>query len=459
MHLMGTKTLAWAGIAVIVVAMTVSGCGKPKEQGPAAGTAPAGAVKAVNLWTIWNAEPRKSALNDIVAAFNREHPDIKVIVTNLEPDAYKTSIRVRLGSADPPDIYFVWSGEWMHNFVRSGAVADITKDMDAGGGEWRKRINAGSLKRFTYDGKTWGVPYLLQCTFFFYNKAIFQKLGLAAPKTWPELLAAVDKINASSGRQYVPIALGNTLRWPAQIMTSAIFERLMGEETVEADYDPMGPGAYSEPEWVGGIEMLQELVRHKAFNAAPNAVTREAARAMLYSGKAAMFYTGTWDFARLVEGGEAPKTFWTQWDFFNFPAVPGGKGDQTAMTGSPDGYVVCSRSKNPEAAVEFLKYMTSVKVAQEFVRRCQELVQVEGAVTKENAKWPLSKYAEMVAKATQVCPWTDTMIERSVVDELTNGLQAAIDGQAKAADVMAAVRAKQAEAKKRLQAEAAKAKG
>ena len=436
-----------------IVAIVVVGCGQ-KEQGQQT-TAPAATSgeKVVNLWSIWNAEPRKSALADIVAEYNKNHPGVKVVVTTQEPDAYKTAIRVRLGSADPPDIFFAWGGEWMHNFVRAGAVYDLSKYMDDGGGEWRKRINALALKRFTFDNKVWGVPYFVQCTFFLYNKDIFGKLGIAVPKTWPELIAAIDKINAAGKGAYVPIALGNVLHWPAQTMTSAMFQRVMGEQVVEADYDVMGPGQYGEPGWTQGIGMLQELLKHKAFNAAPNAVTQEAARAMFYSGKAAMFYTGTWAFARLVEGGEAPKSFWTQWDFFNFPAVPGGKGDQTALTGSPDGYVIGARTKNLDEAVDFLKYLTSVPVAQEFVKRCQELVQVNGAVTKDTAKWPLTKYADMVEKAKEVDPWTDTLIERSVVDEMTNGLQAILDGQAKPSEVIEAMKTRQAEARKRIQAE------
>jgi len=94
-----------------------------------------------------------------------------------------------------------------------------------------------------------------------------------------------------------------------------------------------------------------------------------------------------------------------------------------------------------------------VPVAQEFVKRCQELVQVNGAVTKDTAKWPLTKYADMVEKAKEVDPWTDTLIERSVVDEMTNGLQAILDDQAKPSEVIEAMKTRQAEAKKRIQDE------
>ncbi|MBC7286904.1 MAG: extracellular solute-binding protein [Armatimonadetes bacterium] len=415
---------------------------------PPASVAPAQTRKTkIALWTIWNAEPRKSALDHIVAEFQREHTDLAVEVTRVEPDAYKTAIRVRLGSDEPPDIFFVWDGEWLRNFVRAGAVYDLTDLMNADGGKWKSRLVPESLKRFTYRGRVWGVPYLLQCTFFLYNKEIFARLGLTVPKTWPELLTTIDKIRAAG---LIPIALGNQQRWPAHHFVSVLWQRLMGEEAVEEDYDPLGPGDYSEPAWLRGLDMFAEMLKHKPFNDGPNAVTRESARALFYSGKAAMFYTGTWDFARLSEGGEAPRSFWNAWDFFNFPAVPGGKGDQAALTGAPDGYVVSARSKNAKAAVEFLRFMTRTDIAQQFVKACQELVQVKGAVTQDNANLRLRKYAAMVAAARQICPWSDTLMERSVADELLNGVQALLDGQRTPEQILARVRQAQAEARKRI---------
>lgn len=429
-----------------LLALLLAGCARQQAPQPAPVARPK-APTTVSMWTIWNAEPRKSALADMVASFNRSHPAIKVAVTNVEPDAYKTAIRVQLGSAEPPDIFFVWDGEWLHNFVRAGAVLDITDFMEAEGGEWKKRLQPESLRRFTYRGRIWGVPYLLQCTFFLYNTDIFSRLGLSVPATWPELLDLVSRIREEG---LIPIALGNQQRWPAHHFVSVLFQRLMGEQAVEEDYDPLGPGDYSEPGWLKGMKLFEQFLSRRPFNDAPNATTRESARALFYSGKAAMFYTGTWDFARLREGGEAPKSFWDKWDFFNFPAVPGGKGDQHALTGAPDGYVVSARCKHPDAAVEFLKFMTRVETAREFVRRCQELVQVVGSVDESNANKHLRKYAAMVAEAENICPWTDTLMERSVADEFLNGIQALLDGKTTSEAILDAVRKRQAEVKQRL---------
>lgn len=404
----------------------------------------------LTLWTIWNAEPRKSALNEIVAGFEKANPGVKVEVSNIEPDAYKTKIKVALGGAEPPDIYFVWSGEKMlHSFVRGGNCLDLTPYLDADGGQWRQRIVPASLQPYIYDNKTWGVPYLLQCTFFFYNKDLLAHNGVAVPRTWDDLIAACKKLKAAG---VTPIALGNLKKWPAHHYACCLFQRLMGHAAVMAQYDPLGPGDYSDPGWVRGLQMFDDFQKQGFFNPSPNGVDRDDSRVLFYTEKAAMFYTGTWDFSQFSEGGPAPSSFWSKWDFFNFPAVPGGKGEQDALEGAPDGYVVSSKTRNPELAVAFLKYMTSPDVARTFAGKCKELVQVKGAVDEANASWYLKKYADMVNNAKVISPWADTAMELSVAEVLLDGVQALLAGQKTPQQIMDEVRKRQAEVKAELQA-------
>jgi raffinose/stachyose/melibiose transport system substrate-binding protein len=448
-------------LLAISLLVALTGCSKPVEPPsptPAA-TEPGGGEGAtatqplkgkLTLWTIWNAEPRKSALEAIVAGFEKANPDVQVEISNNEPDAYKTKIKVALGGPEPPDIYFVWSGEKMlHSFVRGGNCLDLTPYLDANKGEWRNKIVDASLQPYVYDNKTWGVPYLLQCTFFFYNKDLFARHNLQIPKTWDELIDVCKKLKAAG---ITPLALGNLKRWPAHHFPCVLFQRLMGNQAVMAQYDPLGPGDYSDPNWVKGIEMFDEFQKQGFFNPSPNGVDRDDARMMFYTEKTAMFYTGTWDFSQFSDTGPAPSSFWAKWDFFNFPAVPGGKGEQDALAGSPDGYVISSKTRNPEAAVAFLKYMTSPEVAHEFVTKCKELVQVKGAVTDDNASWYLRKYAKIVEEAKVISPWTDTVMELSVAETLMDGVQALLAGTKKPDQIMDEVRKRQAQVKKELQA-------
>lgn len=434
------------GIAVVV--LSLAGCPSEPEQAASRLSPPASRLQ-IEMWTIWNTDPRKSALDEIVRRFEEKNPDIKVSVNNVEPDAYKTKIRVAIGSGEPPDIFFVWSGEWLHNFVRGGNVLPITEALDADEGAWRKLIPGDALRYYSFGGKTYGIPFLRQCTFFFYNTKLFAQHDIEIPETWDDFLAVCRKLKEAG---ITPVALGNTVKWPAHHYVSCLWQRLVGQDQLDMDYAPLGPGAYSDPGYVKGLQMFADFSAKGYFNASPNGTTRENARVLFYTGKAAMFYTGTWTLNNYREGGEAPEEFWDSWDWFNFPKIPGGKGDQEALMGGADGYVVSSKTQQPEAAIEFLRHLGSVESARYFVEQCKELAQVKGAVTEENADEHLQKYARQVESAAHISPWTDTLTERSVAEVLLNGCQALLDGSTTPDKVLSDMRERQAEVKQQLEA-------
>lgn len=436
--------------ALIACAALIVGCPPPAEE-PGPGLEVGEEPITLDMWTIWSTEPRKSALDEIVARFEENNPGVTIRVTNVEPDTYKTRIRVAIGSGDAPDIFFVWSGEWLHNFVRGDNVLPITEALDASDGEWRGRVMGDALRWYTFGGETYGIPFLRQCTFFFFNTKMFERHGLDVPEdaTWDEFVnETLLPLRGADGT--IPIALGNSVKWPAHHYVSALWQRIVGEDQLIRDFDPLGDGRYEHPGYVRGLRMFRDLVERDVFNRAPNGTTRENALALFYAGRAAMYYTGTWDLNMLREGGEAPPEFHDSWAWFNFPRVPDGDGTQGALHGGADGYVISSKTAHPERAVAFLQHLNSLESAQYFVDQCRELVLVEGSVTEENADQHLLQYAQQVEAAPTIVPWADTLMERSVAEVLLDGCQMLIDGTITPEKIMDDIRARQASVKQRL---------
>ncbi len=441
------------GICALIICLGfVTGC-PPLPEEPPEPELEAEVTEDVTLkmWTIWTTEPRRSALDDIVQQFEDQNPGVRVAVTPIEPDTYKTRIRVAIGSGDAPDIFFVWSGEWLHNFVRGDNVLPITDALDADDGEWRDRIMGDALRWYTFGDETYGIPFLRQCTFFFYNTRMFERHGVDVPHdaTWEDFVnETIPQLKEAD--DIIPIALGNSVKWPAHHYVSALWQRMIGEDQLIEDFDPLGPGRYDHPGYVRGLQMFRDLVERDVFNRAPNGTTRENALALFYAERAAMYYTGTWDLNMLREGGEAPPEFHDAWDWFNFPQVPDGDGTQDALHGGADGYVISSKTAHPEHAIAFLQHLNSVESAQHFVDRCRELVLVSGAVTEDNADEHLLRYAEQVEAAPTIFPWADTLMERSVAEVLLDGCQMLIDGAITPEKIMEDIRARQQAVKSRL---------
>ena len=151
----------------------------------------------------------KAAFEKVVADFDAANPDITVNLSINDREAHKTAIRNFL-SAGAPDVTAWYPGNRMGPFVDAGQFEDIS-DL------WASDPNLSSSfeairPTMTRDGKQWGVPYSYYQWGMYYRKDIFDKHGIAEPKTWDELLAACAKLKENG---VTPITIGTKYLWTA----------------------------------------------------------------------------------------------------------------------------------------------------------------------------------------------------------------------------------------------------
>ena len=71
----------------------------------------------------------------------------------------------------------------------------------------------------TIGGRQWGVPYTYYQWGVYYRKDIFEKLGIAVPKTFDEFVAACAKLKENG---VTPITIGSKYLWT----TAGVFDYL-----------------------------------------------------------------------------------------------------------------------------------------------------------------------------------------------------------------------------------------
>ena len=134
----------------------------------------------------------KAAFEKVVADFDAANPDISVNLSINDREAHKTAIRNFL-SAGAPDVTAWYPGNRMGPFVDAGQFEDIS---DLWASDPNLSTSFEAIKpTMTRDGKQWGVPYTYYQWGMYYRKDIFDKHGIAEPKTWDELLAALSLIH------------------------------------------------------------------------------------------------------------------------------------------------------------------------------------------------------------------------------------------------------------------------
>lgn len=135
-------------------------------------------------------------VKDIVAKWNKDHPNIQVKATKFDGAAQdmikKLETDVKAGNA--PDLAQVGYSEVPEVFTK-GLLEDVTEEA----AKYKSDFAEGPYSMMQIDGKTYGLPQDTGPLVYFYNQKAFDELGIKVPKTKDELIAAA-KTAAASGK-------------------------------------------------------------------------------------------------------------------------------------------------------------------------------------------------------------------------------------------------------------------
>jgi len=320
---------------------------------PAATNTAAPKPVTINWWHISTKDPGLSLWKKFADEYTAAHPNVTINITVLENEAFKTKLTTVMQSGNPPDIFQSWGGGDMNSQVVAGLLKDITPDLDANGGAWRKTFGAAALSVYAYQGKNYGVPWDMGMVGWWYNKDLFTKAGIAnPPATWTEFLADVKALKAAG---ITPISLGEGDKWPGMHVWSYLATRIGGQAAFNAAY--ARTGSFTDAPFVEAGKKLQELIALNPFQNGYLGANHDSMQATFGNGKAAMELSGQW--APSVESANsADKKGVANLGFFNFPLVEGGVGVATDVVGGGDGFAIGKNA--PPEAIDLVKYLTSV---------------------------------------------------------------------------------------------------
>ena len=282
------KVLAAALTATMVGSMfsTVAGAEEAKNI-PTLTTDPL----EITLWDISTEDPSKTICEDAVARFMADYPNITVNEVHQQNDNYKQQLVVAMSSKQAPDMYIHWGGGPMAEYYKSGFVNDLTDMFNTY--DHPDFIDA-AVAQSSFDGKVLAIPFggLSGCDIF-YNKTIFEEVGIEVPQTIDELEAACDKLLEAG---YVPFSLANGSKWTGSMYYMYLVARHSGNDEFNAAYAQEDGGSFTSDAFIWAGEKIQDWVEKGYFNEGFNSLVTDNGedRALLYDNTCAMMLHGSW---------------------------------------------------------------------------------------------------------------------------------------------------------------------
>lgn len=216
------------------------------------------------------------------------------------------ALRTRLAAGNPPTTMQFLGYEGL-DWAKEGVLRSLN-DLYVKNG-WDKAL-APQLLAFVKSGDDYiSLPINMhRQNWVWANKAVFDKAGLAEPKSWDELIAAGPKLKEAS---VIPLAIGDE-PWQILEVFEAILVDVNGPDFYKKAVIDLDEGALSSDQMVDAFEKLRQVrgLVDDGFTGRDWAV----ATGMVASGKAAMQVMGDWAKGEFLAKGMKPGV-----DFLCFP--------------------------------------------------------------------------------------------------------------------------------------------
>ncbi len=423
--------------AILIVVLLISafaGCGaaKPEESKPAAPAeekkeeAKPAEKKTVVLYM------EDDFIRDSYKDFYKEFEDqnnatVKPIL--VPKDKYVQSFMVAANGGQEIDVLYM-NGQDVRSFAKKGLIADMTGEVTF----W-DRFFDNAVEQFTFGGKKYAVPTNSGATSgVYYNKEILDKYGLQPPKTFEDL-AAMNKVLSKDGISTFAFGGASKYMWPMWYFDT--LAQTSGGKSVERTVEALqGKAKWTDPDFVEAMEALAKFGRENLFQKGFNGAEQAQGNAVFTSGKAALFFGGTWE----IDGFRKAGLTGDKLGIVPFPVVKEGAVSQ--QTGSAAGAGMSFYSKirpeNKEIALKLIDYLSSDKKMTELNKLANTAMAPNKGYTAEGAD-PIFTGTVNKDLVPSTVTFLDWIWAPEIVKEFQDGIQAVVGGKISAADEMARI--------------------
>jgi len=317
-------------------------------------------------WSMWEkGEPQQQVIEQAIKDFEEQY-DVTVNVNWTGRDVV-TALKPRLLAGENIDMTDQ-SGEELYGGLVANDVAGTMNDVlemkvpneDATVEDVLINESYGAYVR--EDGSLYIIPYNFITSAFWYDKGLFNDLGIEVPTTWDEFLQMAEMLKENN---LDPVAYGIQTDVYRGYFPYQTAERILGKNALNnAASDPTGE-LFEDPRWERVGDILYQFSKEgkNLLMQGYESSVYPAPQMDWIMGRAGTFYCGTW--IPVETKNAAGENF--EYGAFKYPTFEDGDGDPTAVETYPIGFNVLKDSENSDLAKKFVAFFLQEKYAEQWV--------------------------------------------------------------------------------------------
>jgi multiple sugar transport system substrate-binding protein len=283
-----------------------------------------------------------------VAAWNAEHPDEKVEIKELPENANDQRQQMVQNAQNQSDAFSVLNMDvvWTSEFAANQWIEQLPEDKFPD----LKNLVPATVETAKYRDKLYAIPITSDGGLLYYRTDLLTKAGVQPPKTWDEMTAACQKVQALPEGKGIGCYAGQFEKYEG--LTVNFSEAVNGAGGVIVDKD--GKPNVDTPEALAGLEELTKGFSSGAIPKAAITYTEENSRRAFQEGK--LLFLRNWPYVYALAGKTDGSSKVV--NKFNVAPLPGKSGPGVSSLGGHD-YAISKFAKNKATAVDFINFMAS----------------------------------------------------------------------------------------------------
>lgn len=362
------------------------------------------------------------------AEYEEMNEGVKINI-NASPDI-ATQLQTRFVSGEVPDIMNPGAEVDIQGLVASGEIMDLDSYLedpsyDDENVTWRDSFIPAQFK-LQKDGKTYGIPTVFGAGYlWWYDAKLFADHGWDVPTTWSELEELRDK--AAEEDISVFALQGQHPGYYFYGLYIPLLQKIGGISALQDAYN-LKEGAWESEAVVEAAKKIAELNEEDYLLEGTLSLSHIDAQTQFFQRKALFTPAGTWLEGEMQD--VIPEDFELRaMNQIGWEGQSDEENNAAPITSGWGGaFYVPTKAKNPELAVDFLKYLSSKESVYKMMERglASTVIGTEEAIESE----PLLSSLEVVKKADGVT-FSATNINDAYpefANNLLNQLQGVITG-------------------------------
>ena len=282
--------------------------------------------------------------DEIIPSFEEQSPGINVTFENAESPDYADKLYTQAVAGDSPDVMFVWDNI-NYNLLQKGQLLQLD---DYFASEYLEDFYPALVKAHLLDGQLFGMPKYVSTVVMAYNKDILDEAGVDHPDgtwTWDDYLAAYE---ATTKRD----ESGNIVQWGNYVAQEFVqhYVWMNGGEWMNAEI--FGTQCLLDSE--KSLEALKfnhdQIFGEKQVAPIAGSIPEMGWWNVFSTGKVAFMESHSWTVTNYIRENDF------MWDFIDLPVARDGV--RAGLTFC-NGYVIAKKTKEPDASVQLVKFLTS----------------------------------------------------------------------------------------------------